>query len=752
MSDSKKPDEVDATESTLKVDFRDAFRGAEDAAAPFPIPRSDAREPSPLPPPVTPPWAEHVVPAPAPSDALDETLVPVLPLDPASPAPPSRRMVSGDERIPSRTTENLPVLNATRFPAFTLPWSVRPPKPSRTVVVKGTFDIQPGGAATPAVDQALPSGDLPTDAVPGCLAYASDFAVFKPKADITLVGHAYPPRPGARVSTARFAFGTAFDRRIAVFGDRTWDRLGAQTQPAPFERVPLRWDHAFGGPKVAENPAGKSLPNIEDPDALVSARGDRGRPACFAPLPPAWSPRNERLGTYDARWLETRWPWLPADFDWSHFNAAPPEQRIAYPEGDEPFRLMGMHPEQRILAGRLPGWRPRGFIQRTQDAGGAFLEVRLRLDTVHFDVDAMTVTLVWRGVLEVEDEDASELATVFVTEDGATPLRLEDARQQMHGMLRESSRDGDGMEGSEDVEDEATADLEAVALPVPTRQAVLELIAKDELVGIDLTGADLTGLDLSGRDLTGAILDRAAMTSTDLRGARLVGASLVDVSAEGANFEGADLEDADLTGASLAGASFAAAAIRGTCFERANLDRTRLEGADGAGATFADASMVTASLVEARLDGADLTAARMDGADFTRATLNDAKLYGARGVGVRLDDASAKDLRADDACLPQLSARGLRADGSAWEGADLTNARMEEATLRDATFVRTCLRGARLVAADCRAARFRKAVVDGASFEGANLMAATTERAGFSRSSLRDANVYASDLARSTSR
>ena len=35
-----------------------------------------------------------------------------------------------------------------------------------------------------------------------------------------------------------------------------------------------------------------------------------------------------KAGTYDATWHATRWPWFPADIDWSYFNAAPTEQRI----------------------------------------------------------------------------------------------------------------------------------------------------------------------------------------------------------------------------------------------------------------------------------------------------------------------------------------------------------------------------------------------------------------------------------------
>ena len=51
------------------------------------------------------------------------------------------------------------------------------------------------------------------------------------------------------------------------------------------------------------------------------------------------------------------------------------------------------------------------------------------LDTAAFDVDAMTVQLVWRGAFEVSDEDAPEIQHVFVSSDtlGGADERRRDA-------------------------------------------------------------------------------------------------------------------------------------------------------------------------------------------------------------------------------------------------------------------------------------------------------------------------------------
>src|SRR5690606_28855478 len=94
-----------------------------------------------------------------------------------------------------RTTEHVPIVNDTPFVAFTVPWAVKPPRHSITVVVKGTFSLASDGAALAlAAEQRPPEGDLRDGAgeLGEALVYASDFAVLKPKVDVTLRGHGYP--------------------------------------------------------------------------------------------------------------------------------------------------------------------------------------------------------------------------------------------------------------------------------------------------------------------------------------------------------------------------------------------------------------------------------------------------------------------------------------------------------------------------------------------------------------------------------
>ena len=110
--------------------------------------------------------------------------------------------------------------------------------------------------------------------------------------------------------------------RLRVFGDRVWageiDRL-TPSEPAPFEAIPLTLPFAFGGKTIwdelevphVDNPAGKGfyleaeearghpLPNIEDPDHLVTKWEDRPDPVGLGVCPMRFGPRVRRSATFD---------------------------------------------------------------------------------------------------------------------------------------------------------------------------------------------------------------------------------------------------------------------------------------------------------------------------------------------------------------------------------------------------------------------------------------------------------------------
>src|SRR6185312_13489239 len=143
------------------------------------------------------------------------------------------------------------------------PLQPKPSQEARAVIIKGTFDLVPDGPAKLRDETELPRGDLHAgDEMMRSVLYPTDFAIFKPRADVTLKGHAYAPGGGSPAAQVRFRFGrknNGFDRSIAVFGERRWQqavvRLGP-TDARPFQKMPLVYERAYGGPDLDRNPVG----------------------------------------------------------------------------------------------------------------------------------------------------------------------------------------------------------------------------------------------------------------------------------------------------------------------------------------------------------------------------------------------------------------------------------------------------------------------------------------------------------------
>jgi uncharacterized protein YjbI with pentapeptide repeats len=677
------------------------------------------------------------------SSSLRRTISVELEVDRALPVAPKS---DAKPRPPARVTPHVPVMNDTRLVVWTTAWQVKPPEHSLTVIVKGTFRIGDDGSLTLADEQDPPSGDVPYDdeGETASLRYASDFAIFKPAADVTLVGHAYPTDPKSGLAVVDLRVGM-LQRRVAVFGDRKW---GEGERPAPFDKMPLRWERAMGGALSEANPVGRGyrtgvlLPNLERTGALVQAKGDTPAPACFAPVPPMWKARRSKLGSYDKTWLETRWPYFPLDFDWTYFNAAPAEQQLPYLHGDERFSISGVAPGGATIAGKLPDLQPRVFAQRGAEAGGDFFEVLLRLDTLSFDTDARKAVLVWRGLFAVADEDAPELATLFVDVDQGAPMTLERAEERFVARSAAVPIAASALAFADD----APPDLGGPppgAPPPPTADQLRAIVAaKGALAAMDLTGAQLAGIDLSGVDLTGAILARADLTGANLDRAKLARAVLTHAKGEGASFDGADLTEADLTRANLAHATFRGATAPRAAFDRAKLTAATFVDAKCEGATFVGATLERATFDKAQLVGADLSGASLDGASFRGAALDELRLYDVRGSRVVFEKAKMGGVRAEKASLPGANLVGVAAAKSAWESADLTGAALSEGNFDGAIFTRAKLDGATMNKTTAVEASFRRASLKGAHCLKANFMQAVFERADLTGADVRGANLF----------
>ncbi len=485
------------------------------------------------------------------------------------------------------------IVKDTSFEIGWLAWQARPPRPSLTVVVKGTFDLVPSGECPISELQALLTGDEYHDGdIERSTRYASDLALLKPRAECLLMG-SYRAPMALPVTTAAAAFRVGkVMKRLALIGDRTWTAgvLGGSTDPLPFHTMPLCWERCFGGSGFEANPVGRGiaparasgqglvpLPNIESPTAMVRSAADRPAPAGAFPIAPTWPSRRAFGGTYDETWQKTRWPYFPEDFDWGYFNAAPRDQQIeGYWRGDEEIELTGLHPVEPLIRCRLPGVRPRVFLHGSgADAG--LREVALNLDTITLDVDTLRVYCVWRGLSEIARETLEGIPHVFLVHE---PLARRSAPAEHEAWFERRRREIADEEAAfapqappsfEAAGARGAALNEGAAVPAPAsddasrrrekaaphrervQRALLDGVS---CAGWDLIDADLSDLDLSRADFTRALLTRARLGRSLLDEARLDGAILHEVDVSRTSFRGASLVGAVLTGARGADAIF----------------------------------------------------------------------------------------------------------------------------------------------------------------------------------------------------
>jgi hypothetical protein len=291
-------------------------------------------------------------------------------------------------------------------------------------VVKATFVFGPEGPALakpqlPLLAADVFWGDPATSSLRAC----GEFALLKTSTDVLLSGRAVAPAPDTRVADCTVTVGP-LSRSVRVFGDRQWTRHGGSwraTAPRPWQRMPLRWELAFGGiaPHEGDKPAdheprnpvgrglvarraqpaeGQPLPNLEDPQTQLNEPHDRPTPACFAPIAPTWLPRRSYAGTYDEAWVHGRAPYLPLDFDARYFQVAPPELTAPrFLEGGEPVTLAGFS-----QGGPIHFTLPQCGLELEFDFDGSPVARPAQLETVLFEPDAGRFQVLWRAALAVD--------------------------------------------------------------------------------------------------------------------------------------------------------------------------------------------------------------------------------------------------------------------------------------------------------------------------------------------------------------
>jgi len=546
---------------------------------------------------------------------------------------------------------------------------------------------------------------------------------------------------------------------VAVFGPRRWvPRMFSSRPdpgpPAPATAVPLRYTQAWGGPDSTLNPIGlgphaTDVPRLEPapPDLRGSYRHDP-EPVAFAPIPAAWPFRQARVGTYSKEWEAGRWPWLPLDFDWSHYNAVAPDQWFdGYLHGDEPLVLRNMHAEHPVYEARLPGVRARLFLEQLTDLRGEaveFREVPLDLDTVWIDMDKEQMVLVWRGRAAVLSEKLRDVKHVMVLVEplDERPRSLADfaallaARklpkqapsapvgpgQALEETFRQTAAKINAM--AEKIE-KVTTQWKDVMAQVDTRVADASQLAVQKVTEA-VAAAKARGVDafqnLKPKDAKAAVAEAIERLEKQAARIRAIPGSPPDKVAaiEGVIEEMKKLKIPEMPALPRPPAPTTTAPPEPFDIERArrreylnaNLqDRDfsglDLSGLDFSGATFARSIFVGTILSGAILRGCDLTHTTCTKADFTSAVLDNADLAAATVAGARFHRASIA--------------------ATQFAGLDLANADFSGAVGRLPDFTGASLAGASFVEANLPRAVFSKANLGAADFSGGSLPSATFE-------------------------
>ena len=706
---------------------------------------------------------------------------------------------------------------------------VRPGAFDLTTIVKGRFRILASQRSVP-LERPLLAGDVFTDDdAPSSLRYASDFAPFKPHADITMVGTCHAPA-GKKLLRQRVTFGLGtFTKALVVHGDRHYvtgpNGQWVPSEPLPFETMPLQWERAFGGEGFAPNPIGLGyahaantegeeelasagrVPNLELLGTPILSRDERPEPASFGPIPLQWAVRSSKAATYDAAWLAKDWPYLPADFDWSTFNAATRDQRVGYLRGDETLTLEGVHPEYPKLESSLPGLRPRCFFRQRIGDEEVIVEAALRLDTAHVDADTMELVLVWRGLLPISTRDADEVTQALLVVEALSEPALPRETYVEHRSWTPLAAADEGLQqpeapppaprgpaagpkpeldpGEQEVLRAARADLEKVGAD-PALLARLEGVTSStafvSIVLAAMAPSDEAGIATAtvaaANENAGDAPPATPGLSERRKEARALMAAELEEERKNLVKAGADpallkkLESEDTRygflrvciGAMPPPQSPAEQTQRdelmrsiGEAERVAHDTELAEEAAERAprGERLSKEEVLAMLATGGSLAGANLTGLDLTGVDFRAANLTETKLDRAILVGALLakTDLTRASLRFANlrgAILDEAVASGVDMSGANLAEASLRGAVLSNAHLGDTDFSNARLERAELTAVELTGAKLAGAVLDGAALNDALLTRVNLEGASLVKASLRNVTLAEANLVRAT--
>jgi hypothetical protein len=336
------------------------------------------------------------------------------------------------------------LINATRMQAGYTMGMEPSGRELLVVVIKGTFTLPAPGEKIGLYPEQLPLTMADTfTGEPGLTAPVRevDFAPRKPRCDVLLIGSAHAPdgRPatavpvGLRIGNWRKTFN--------VVGDRRWDAGLAgirATPPEPFVARQIGYDVAFGGADTrhedpakhvwyAPNPVGRGfhrhlraewvdgtpLPSTEELDKPVARPDGEYEPMAFGALGRGWARRAKLAGTYDQKWLDEHFPFLPPDFDERYYQAAPEDQQLPLPVGGQQVVLANLTPDGRRVF-ELPAFEAPVHVF---PKNGEREDYVAAMDTIVFEPDEGRFTMSWRVARPLR-RNMFEIAQVLVGRKG----------------------------------------------------------------------------------------------------------------------------------------------------------------------------------------------------------------------------------------------------------------------------------------------------------------------------------------------
>lgn len=574
--------------------------------------------------------------------------------------------------------------------------SRQPPQAQMTVVLRATYRLVPGEPLT-EIEDVLEAGFLTSDVVAeddldrvGMITYPSDFADWKPNAEVMLRGTAYPPGGPDTFTAVGFKVG-AWSKQLVVSGPRAWKPgllFGASySVPLKFRSVPLTWETAFGGPKIAANPVGmgaerRVLPRVELPDELITSQRHKPRPGCYMPINPLWAPRKSKQGkNYGKVWRKTRAPFYSDDFDWSYFCAAPEDQQLeGYLRGDEELFFQNLAPKHSAWQAQLPGVRIRHFVRRVT---GHEEEIPLVLDTLYADLEEKKLFLTWRGLVNVAERDFSDVTSCLTASE---PLHEEPKPAEEYlEQLRNHEEDPLGLKEK---------------LPPELYPKFMEVGLAEINLGRDLMGLPpLPPVPIPEPDLPAPSNPISALLREKMGGIQPDAQRQIQEQVEKARRAYDAMPDSKeapkkpfdvLLQEGIERAQSQAPALPIPALPRPDFDKGTLEKPQ------IDLSLVAKSVVDAKKR--------------------------AEAMGVEVPQLAALD---EVLAVPELAAAMVPEDAPEFDGQDLRERDFSGQALRGASFVRADLRGAIFDGADLSGADFSRAQLEAASFKGANLRSAS---------------------------